>query len=79
MAEPNKFSLKFIREEQQHLMLPTITSIKLTQNLHNALFQYILTEEKEALLKKFIEMLEKHIKRKDAPFSMPIADLGIPG
>ncbi|MDD4171141.1 MAG: hypothetical protein PHQ94_02785 [Syntrophomonas sp.] len=75
MAEPNKFSLKFIREEQ-HLMLPTVTSIKLTQNLYNALFQYILTEEKEALLKKFIEMLEKHIKRKDrAPFSMPIADL----
>jgi len=75
LLELNKFSLKFIREEQ-HLMLPTITSIKLTQNLYDALFQYVLTAEKEELLKKFIEILEKHIKRKDrAPFSMPIAEL----
>jgi len=72
---PNSFRLDFIREEQ-HLMLPTITSIKLTQNLYDTLFQYVITEEKEALLKKVISMLESHIKRKDqAPFSMPIADL----
>lgn len=75
MPVPNSFRLDFIREEQ-HLMLPTITSIKLTQNLYDTLFQYVITEEKEALLKKVISMLESHIKRKDqAPFSMPIADL----
>jgi len=72
---PNNFKLDFIREEQ-HLMLPTITTIKLTQNLYDALFQYVITEEKEELLKKVIGMLESHIKRKDqSPFSMPIADL----
>lgn len=75
MAVPNHFKLDFIREEQ-HLMLPTITSIKLTQNLYDVLFQYVITEEKEELLKKFIGMMEAHIKRKDqAPFSMPLADL----
>jgi len=72
---PNNFRLDFIREEQ-HLMLPTVTSIKLTQNLYDALFQYVITEEKEELLKKLIGMLESHIKRRDhAPFSMPVADL----
>lgn len=75
MAVPGNFKLDFIREEQ-HLMLPTITSIKLTQNLYDVLFQYVITEEKEELLKKFIGMMETHIKSKDqAPFSMPIADL----
>ena len=75
MSVPQNFKLNFLRTEQ-HLMLPTITSIKLTQNLYDALFQYIITEEKEELLKRFINLLEDHIKRKDqAPFSMPISDL----
>ena len=57
-------------------MLPTITSIVLTQNLYDVLFQYLITEEKEAQLKKIIGMLENHIKRKDqSPFSMPISAL----
>jgi len=72
---PASFELKFLREEQ-HLMLPTITSIRLTQSLYDALFQYILTADQEERLQKFIAMLEEHIKRKDqAPFSVPIADL----
>ncbi|MCX5780120.1 MAG: hypothetical protein NTV45_04750 [Firmicutes bacterium] len=75
MSEPKKFRLDFLREEQ-HLMLPTITSIKLTQNLYDALFQYLITPDQEILLKKFIDMLESHIKRKDrAPFSMPVGEL----
>lgn len=75
LSAPNNFRLDFVREEQ-HLMLPTVTSIKLTQNLYDVLFQYVITEEKEELLKKFIGMMESHIKRKDrAPFSMPISDL----
>lgn len=75
MPAPNNFRLDFIREEQ-HLMLPTITTFKLTQNLYDALFQYVITEEKEELLKKVIGMMESHIKRKDqAPFSMPIEEL----
>ncbi|PKM77049.1 MAG: hypothetical protein CVU90_09320 [Firmicutes bacterium HGW-Firmicutes-15] len=75
MSETKNFKLNFLRQEQ-HLMLPTLTSIVLTQNLYDVLFQYLVTEEKEAQLKKIIDMLEKHIKRKDqAPFSMPIASL----
>ena len=75
MSEPKNFKLNFLRQEQ-HLMLPTITSIVLTQNLYDVLFQYLITEEKEEKLKKIIGMLENHIKRKDrAPFSMPISSL----
>lgn len=75
MSAPQQFKLDFLRTEQ-HLMLPTITSIKLTQNLYDALFQYIISEETEELLKRFIGLLEDHIKRKDrTPFSLPIADL----
>ncbi|MCX5779906.1 MAG: hypothetical protein NTV45_03620 [Firmicutes bacterium] len=75
MSEPKNFRLDFIREEQ-HLMLPTVTSIKLTQNLYDALFQYLITPDQEVLLKKFIDMLESHIKRKDrSPFSMPVTEL----
>ena len=72
---PKNFRLDFVREEQ-HLMLPLVSSIKLTQNLYDALFQYLITPEQEVALKKFIDMLENHIKRKDrAPFSVPIAEL----
>ncbi len=75
MPTPSSFSLKFLREEQ-HLMLPTVTTIKLTQSLYDALFQYVLTPEQEVLLKQFIGMLEDHIKSKDrSPFSVPIKDL----
>lgn len=75
MPVPANFDLKFLREEQ-HLMLPTITSIRLTQSLYDALFQYILTDDQEVKLQRFIAMLEEHIKRKDqAPFSVPIEDL----
>lgn len=75
MHEPNKFKMNFLGQEQ-HLMLPSITSIILAQNLYDVLFQYPNTEEKEEQLKKFIGMLENHIKRKDrAPFSMPISSL----
>jgi hypothetical protein len=75
LHEPNKFKMNFLGQEQ-HLMLPSITSIILAQNLYDVLFQYPNTEEKEEQLKKFIGMLENHIKRKDrAPFSMPISSL----
>jgi len=75
VSELKNFRLDFIREEQ-HLMLPTVTSIKLTQNLYDALFQYLITPDQEVLLKKFIDMLESHIKRKDrAPFSRPVGEL----
>ena len=75
MPDPRPFDLKYLRTEQ-HLMLPTVASIKLTQTLYDVLFQYVVSEDKEVLLKRFIDLLEDHIKRKDrAPFSQPIAEL----
>jgi len=57
-------------------MLPTINSIIITQTLYDTLFQYLITPEKEELLKKFIKMMEDHIKSKDnAPFSQPVSAL----
>lgn len=75
MPEIANFKLEFIKEEQ-HLMLPTVTSIKLTQDLYDVLFQYLVTEEQEVLLKRFIDMMESHIKSKArAPFSRPVEEL----
>lgn len=70
-----QFELKFIKQEQ-HLILPGVTSIILTQNLYDILFQYVISPEKEEKLKLFIEKLESHIKSKSrAPFSMPLPEL----
>lgn len=75
MSETAKFQLRFLNQEQ-HLMLPTVTSIIITQNLYDILFQYVITEEKEAKLKEFIKMLESHIKSKSSgPFSRSLSDL----
>lgn len=55
------------------MVLPTLTSIVLVQNLYDALFQYVLTKEQEEKLEGFIKTLEAHIKKKSrAPFSMPL-------
>lgn len=73
--EMPKFSLQFVNQEK-HLLLPTISSIILAQNLYDILFQYAISEEKEEKLKNFISILEAHIKSKSrAPFSLPLSEL----
>jgi hypothetical protein len=75
MQIPMNFQLNFIKQEQ-HLMLPRTSSIILTQNLYDILFQYVITPEKEAKLDNFIKILENHIKSKaEAPFSLPVTEL----
>lgn len=75
MQVPNSFQLSFIKQEQ-HLMLPLTSSIKLTQNLYDILFQYVITPEKEEKLNHFINLLEIHIKSKArTPFSLPVSEL----
>ncbi|HNX92894.1 MAG TPA: hypothetical protein PKW50_08250 [Syntrophomonas sp.] len=75
MQIPMNFQLNFIKQEQ-HLMLPRTSSIVLTQNLYDILFQYVITPEKEAKLDNFIKILENHIKSKAvAPFSLPVSEL----
>jgi len=75
MQIPMNFQLNYIKQEQ-HLMLPRTSSIVLTQNLYDILFQYVITPEKEAKLDNFIKILETHIKSKAvAPFSLPVSEL----
>lgn len=75
MQPINQFTLNFIRREQ-HLVLPTVTSIVLVQNLYDVLFQYVIDAHKEEVLKAFIGRLEQHIKSKSpTPFSAPLEEL----
>lgn len=73
--EMEKFRLSFIRKEK-HMMLSKTTSILLTQNLYDMLFQYVLTPQKEEKLQYFISLLENHIKDKSSKlFSYSLEDL----
>lgn len=75
MHSVDRYSLTRVRCEK-HLVLPTVTSIILTQNLYDVLFQYVIDDHKEELLTKFIERLEQHIKSKtNTPFSAPLEEL----
>lgn len=75
MSQLYPFTVNYMGQEK-HLVLPTVTSIVLVQNLYDALFQYVLTPEQEKNLESFIKRLEAHIKKKSrAPFSMPVPDL----
>jgi len=75
MPDPQSFNLKYLRTEP-HLVLPTVTSIKLTQNLYDVLFQYVISADTEILLKRFIDLMEGHIKSKArSPFSRPVSEL----
>lgn len=75
MSQLYPFTVNFV-EQEKHLVLPTVTSIVLVQNLYDVLFQYVLTPEQEKNLESFIKRLEAHIKKKSrAPFSMPVPEL----
>lgn len=75
MANMKPFRLEYV-EQQNHLRLPTITSILVVQNLYDILFQYLMGEEEENRLKELIQRMETHIKSKSrTPFSMPLEDL----
>lgn len=75
MSQLYPFTVHYL-EQEKHLVLPTVTSIVLVQNLYDALFQYVLTPEQEKNLESFIKRLEAHIKKKSrAPFSMPVMEL----
>lgn len=75
MQEIPAFQLKF-KGQEEHLLLPTITSIRVVQHLYDVLFQYAITPQEEERLHWFIGLMEAHIKSKPkAPFSMPISEL----
>jgi hypothetical protein len=75
MSQTPRFSLRFVKQEN-HLMLPEVTSILVTQKLYDILFQYVITPEKEKKLENFIKILEQYIKSKPiGPFSLPVREL----
>ncbi len=75
MQSIHPFTLTLIRQEK-HLVLPTVTSIVLVQNLYDILFQYVIDAHKEEALKNFINQLEQHIKSKyKTPFSASLEEL----
>lgn len=75
MQDIPAFQLNFLGQEE-HLLLPNVTSIKVVQHLYDVLFQYAITPEEEEKLQSFIGLMEAHIKSKPkAPFSMPVSKL----
>jgi hypothetical protein len=75
MQDIPAFQLRFIGQEE-HLLLPTVTSIRVVQHYYDVLFQYATTPKKEEDIKSFIALMEAHIKSKPkAPFSMPLSEL----
>ncbi|MCR4399665.1 MAG: hypothetical protein QHH05_04025 [Syntrophomonadaceae bacterium] len=76
-AKENLFELQFLREEQ-HLALPTLTSLVLVREIHDVLYQYLVDEEKERLFDAFLDMLKRHVSRQregNGPFSVRIEEL----
>lgn len=75
MLKDSSFQLTYMGEEQ-HLMLPTNKTILLAGELYDILFQYLIFKDREDDLKRFIALLETHIKNKPSgPFSYPVEDL----
>lgn len=75
MDPAKNFSLNYLRAEN-HLLMPTRSSILITQQLYDILFQYCITPAKEKQLLEFIHLMETHIKNKDqTPFSIPVEEL----
>lgn len=71
------FNLKYIATEE-HFMMPTLTTLVMTQQLYDILFQYLLTPEQEKQLMDFIGLIQKYLDNKahqKAPFSVNKAEL----
>ena len=79
LEKDNLFELKFLREER-HLSLPNLTSLVLIKEIHDILYQYLVSAEKERLLNAFLDRLKAHVAREregygNGPFSIRIDEL----
>ncbi len=71
------FSMRYIGKED-HLMMPSLTKLVVTQSLYDMLFQYVLTPEKEQRLLDFINQIRTHMNDnayRNSPFSVPVAEM----
>jgi len=73
----NSFSLKYIGKED-HLIMPSLTKLVVTQTLYDILFQYVIEPEKERKLLEFIERIRTHMSDnayRNTPFSVPVTEM----
>lgn len=81
MNQTASFRLKFLRQEE-HLMMPRLSTIPVGQALYDILFQYLLTPEKEAKLMEILQRIEAYLKdnrSNSVPFSIPVEELAFLG
>ncbi|MGE5397469.1 MAG: hypothetical protein ACM3MK_08055 [Chitinophagales bacterium] len=74
---PGSFSLKYVGQED-HLMMPALTTLTVTQSLYEMLFQYVLTPEREQKLIEFIDRIRVYLSsqgHEKAPFSIKVDEL----
>lgn len=77
LPKDNLLELKMVREEK-HLALPNLTSMVLVKEIHDVLYQYLVSEEKERLLNLFLDRLKQHLARNkygNGPFSVRVEEL----
>ncbi len=71
------FGMRFIGKED-HLLMPPLTKLVVTQSLYDILFQYMLTPEQEQSLLNFLNRIQKHLAEnpyRRTPFSVRVDEL----
>lgn len=71
------FNMKYLGKED-HLMMPSLTKLVVTQTLYDILFQYVFTPEKEQKLLDFINRIQAHMSDnayRNTPFSIPVSEM----
>lgn len=71
------FNMRYFGKED-HLVMPPLTKLVVTQTLYDILFQYVLTPEKEQKLLDFINRVQRHLSDnayRNTPFSVPVAEM----
>lgn len=71
------FNMRYLGKED-HLMMPSLTKLVVTQSLYDILFQYVLTPDKEQKLLDFINRIQTHTSDnayRNTPFSVPVTEM----
>ena len=71
------FNMRYLGKED-HLMMPSLTKLVVTQSLYDILFQYVLTPDKEQKLLDFINRIQTHMSDnayRNTPFSVSVTEM----
>jgi hypothetical protein len=72
-----RFQITYVGKED-HMMMPLLSTLVVTQTLYDILFQYMVTPEKEQKLLDFINKIQNYLDNKpypNRPFSLPVEEL----